>query len=170
MKTKIPATALALTLLGHAAIAAGHSSTFTFEKVGGVASAASAIVGYSDETATLYVSLADEDAIVGINVADPASPAMLDMTMAADVSAAADGLSVGAHQGHPMVFVSSDAGFSVYEVSNPSEFVILADPDAGVDGPARDVEFIPAAISPGEQPLIAVVTATGEIDIFQLNQ
>jgi hypothetical protein len=170
MNTTIPATALALTLLGHTAMAAGHSSTFTFDKVGGVASDASAIVGYSDETSTLYVSLADKDAIVGIDVADPANPAMLDMTMAANVSAAAEGLSVGAHQGHPMVFVSSDAGFSVYEVSNPSELVILADPDVVENGPARDVQFIPAAISPGEQPLIAVVTATGEINIFQLNQ
>jgi len=170
MKTTIPATALALTLLGQTAMAAGHSSTFTFEKVGEVASAASAIVGYSDETSTLYVSLVDEDAIVGINVADPANPAMLDMKIGAKGGAGAAGLSVGAHQGHPMVFVSSDTGFSVYEVSNPSEFVILADPEAGEDGPARDVEFIPAAISPGEQPLIAVVTASGEIDLFQLNQ
>ena len=71
-----------------------------------------------------------------------------------------------------MVFAPSDtaAGFSVSEVSDPDNKLSLADPTASNTGPALDIEFIAASISPSEQPVVAVVQGDGSIALYLLNQ
>jgi len=174
MKTLLAASfAVSTAFAGQIATAAGHSSTFVFDRVGTVEGAAAAIVGYSDETSTLYVAMADGGLINAVDLSDPANPAAQaqGITLSQD-SFANTAVAMGAHQGHPMIFASSatDAGFVVYEASNPENLAMLADPTAADTGPALDIEYIPAAVSPGEQPLIAVVAGDGDIVIYQLNQ
>lgn len=155
------------------AIAAGHSSTFAFDKISEVAGSATAIVGYADETTTLYVTDGEEGKVYGINITDLAAPAALSaMVETGAMAVSASGLTVGQHQGHPMVFTPTDnaAGFTVSEISDPSNKLMLADPTASNTGPALDIEFIAASISPSEQPVVAVVQGDGSVALYQLNQ
>jgi len=174
MKTLFATTlALSTIAVGQLVSAAGHSGTFVFDRISAVQTTATAIVGYSHEAKVLFVATSDDGAIAAIDLSDPATPTANGPAFTLDQSVVENSaIEVGAHQGHPMVFVSSEtgAGFTVYEASNPENLVMLADPTATDTGAALDIEYIPASVSPGEQPLITVVDGQGDVIIYQLNQ